>query len=290
MTEIDIEHLRAWIGRKERVRDIICRNPAAALAATLDHKEVPQHGDPLRPLWHWVYFTPLAQQSELGTDGHPRLGGFMPPVPLPRRMWAGGRIRFHTPLRIGDDVSKESEIMNVAHKSGRQGDLVFVTVRHRLSSTSELAIEEEQDIVYRGSVSGQPVAATQGPTTESLPVRAALWRDPFEADAKLLFRYSALTFNAHRIHYDALYAEEEEGYSGLVVHGPLTATLLVDRLLPKASGRLKEFAFRGQSPLFAGRIFNLCGASGDQANFDLWAEAPDGRTAMSATARIEVSA
>ena len=168
MTEINIEYLRGWIGRKERLRDVIARNPAAALAATLDHEAPPQYGDPLRPLWHWVYFTPLARQSELGTDGHPRLGGFMPPVPLPRRMWAGGRIRFHTPLRIGDDVTKETEIMNVAHKAGRQGNLVFVTVRHRLSTASELAIEEEQDIVYRGPVPGQPVVEAQGPSDRTL--------------------------------------------------------------------------------------------------------------------------
>jgi 3-methylfumaryl-CoA hydratase len=290
MTEINIEHLKTWIGRKQQFRDVICLNPAAALAATLDHDEAPRYGDPLRPLWHWVYFTPLARQSKLGTDGHPRLGGFMPPVPLPRRMWAGGRLRFLAAIRVGDDVVKETEIVNVAHKPGRKGDLVFVALRHRLSTPHGLAIEEEQDIVYREPFSGPPAAATEAPTAGPERAKSALWRVPFEADAKLLFRYSALTFNAHRIHYDAPYAKNEEGYLDLVVHGPLTATLLVDRLLVNAPGRLTEFAFRGQSPLFAGKIFYLCGESGDRAHFDLWAEAPDGQTAMSATARVEFPA
>jgi 3-methylfumaryl-CoA hydratase len=289
MTEINVGYLRTWIGRKEQFRDVISQNPAAALAATLDHKEVPQYGDPLRPLWHWVYFTPLTRQSELGTDGHPLLGGFMPPVPLARRMWAGGRLRFLAPIHIGDEVSKETEIINVAYKPGRQGDLIFVTLRHCLSTARGLAIEEEQDIVYRQPVSGVPVVTSQSPASGHELAKTALWRDPIEADARLLFRYSALTFNAHRIHYDEPYAREEEGYAGLVVHGPLTATLIVDRLLAHAPGRLVEFAFRGQSPLLAGTRFNLCGNSGDHMNFDLWAEAQGGHRAMSATAKMEAA-
>jgi len=287
MTEIDIDHLQGWVGRKQSVEDTIARNPAAALAATLDHKQLPRSGDPLPPLWHWVYFTPLALQSELGGDGHPRLGGFMPPVPLPRRMWAGGRLRFLSDIRIGDVVAKETEITKVTLKSGQQGALVFVTVRHRLSTKAGVALEEDQDIVYREPTPPKPAGTGKlaAPATGAPAAREpALWRDPIEPDPTLLFRYSALTFNAHRIHYDQPYARYVEGYPGLVVHGPLIATLLADRMLAHVPGTLSEFSFRAQKPLFVDAPFNVCGQSDGAGSYNLWAESPDGSKAMTATA------
>lgn len=285
MPDIDIQHLQTWVGRKETVVDMIARNPAASLAATLDRETLPATGDPLPPLWHWLYFTPLAPQSQIGIDGHPRLGGFMPPVPLPRRMWAGGRLRFPGTILLGEEVSKETEIAKVSLKSGQQGALVFVTLIHRLSTKRGLAIEEEQDIVYREPSPAGTAPATTGPAGELKP---ALWRDAVATDPVLLFRYSALTFNAHRIHYDLPYAQIEEGYPGLVVHGPLTATLLAERLLAHVKGRLTEFSFRGQKPLFVGNPLALCGRAETDV-YALWAEGPDGE-AMSATARVEPAA
>jgi 3-methylfumaryl-CoA hydratase len=280
---MDISLLQTWIGRRQEETASIDAPPAAALAATLDRAEAPGQGDPLPPLWHWIYFTPRARQSELGVDGHPRLGGFMPPIPLPRRMWAGSRLRFGAPILVGDTVSRESEITDVAHKSGRQGDLVFVTLRHRLQNDRGMLIEEEQDLVYRA-----PSPAAGAAPAVVVERRPAAWREALTPDPVLLFRYSAVTFNAHRIHYDAPYAKTEEGYPGLVVHGPLTATLLASSLLANARGRLAEFSFRGQRPLFADQPMFLCGQPGAApGQYDLWAENADGEIAMSATARLE---
>src|SRR5664279_4565095 len=221
--------LRAWIGRSEERADTVTAAPLAALAATLDRDDpVPGPGTAVPPLGHLLYFLPVARQSELGPDGHPRRGGFLPPVALPRRMWAGGRLRFEQPLRVGDEATRRSTIADVASKSARSGPLVFVTVRHAISNGAGLAIEEEHDIVYRdlpapGAVSQPPTA----PSDDSFSRRIV-------PDDVLLFRYSALTFNGHRIHYDRRYATEVEGYPGLVVHGPLIATLLMDLLRREA--------------------------------------------------------
>jgi 3-methylfumaryl-CoA hydratase len=296
MTDVDIEHLQTWVGRRRVSEEILSPTPARALAATLDHDRLPDDGDPLPPLWHWIYFTPLAPQSELGRDGHPRLGGFMPPIPFPRRMWAGGRLTFPAPLRIGERAQRETEILKVNLKSGQQGALLFVTLRHRLSVAGGLAVEEEQDIVYReptgqkASAEAPETAAKEAQKPDQKPA-PALWRDPVHPSPTLLFRYSALTFNAHRIHYDLPYAQDVEGYPGLVVHGPLTATLLADRLAAhvlagNTGGRLSFFSYRGQRPLFAGADFTLCGNK-DGAAYKLWAETPDGAVAMSATATVE---
>lgn len=268
---IDIDHLQSWIGRTEKARDVIAPGHAARMASLLD-RPAPAPGDPLPPLWHWTYFTPDAPQSQIGLDGHPRRGGFLPPVPLPRRMWAGGRLSFHAPIHIGEDVTRISEILSVTEKTGRQGALVFLTVRHSLSNAAGLAIEEEQDIVYREA----STTARPGPVTEVAP---ADWRDPLDPDPVLLFRYSALTFNAHRIHYDLPYATDEEGYPGLVVHGPLTATLLMEGFVRHTGTLPRTYSFRGQAPLFAGGSMALCGRASD-AGHELWAEGPGGYTAM----------
>jgi 3-methylfumaryl-CoA hydratase len=201
-------------------------------------------------------------------------------------MWAGGRLQFHQPIRIGDEVTRETEILAIEHKSGRQGELVFVTLVHSLSTARGLAISEEQDLVYR-----QPPApgAVQTAFATSVAPAPTDWRETLEPDPVLLFRYSALTFNAHRIHFDLPYAQNEEAYPGLVVQGPLTATLLADRLAAHVYGRLTAFTFRGHQPLFAGAPAQLCGQAGAAGHHHLWAETPSGDKAMIATAQIHES-
>ena len=276
---MDIVHLSEWIGRTETSSDEVTRAPVAALAATLDRDDpAPRPGDPLPPLWHWLYFLPAGRQSDLGRDGHPKRGGFLPPVPLPHRMWAGGRLEFQRPLHVGERITRLSRICNVTHKQGRSGDLVFVLVRHEISGTDGLALVEEHDIVYRGHATSTPAppAAPSGPS----------WERTLHADDVLLFRYSALTFNAHRIHYDRRYATETEHYPGLVVHGPLIATLLLDLLrrnLPEA--RVARFSFRAVSPLFDTAPFTACGRP-EGANVELWARSAAGGLAMEARATL----
>ena len=229
---LDIAELKAWTGRQEVREDVVTPVPVAALAATLDRDDpAPAPGTPLPPLWHWLYFLPLHRQSELGPDGHAKRGGFLPPVPLPRRMWAGGRFDFRRPLRVGDAIRRTSTIADVGLKEGRTGPLVFVLVRHEVATGEGVALVEEHDIVYRDLP--EPGEAAPAPR----PARAdAAWRRDIHPDDVLLFRYSALTFNGHRIHYDRRYVTEVEGYPGLIVHGPLLATLLVDLLRRHTAG------------------------------------------------------
>ncbi|MGH7212230.1 MAG: FAS1-like dehydratase domain-containing protein, partial [Acetobacteraceae bacterium] len=193
MSGLDIDHLRCWTGRREVAEDVVTPVPVAALAATLDRRDPPPRaGDPLPPLWHWLYFLPLHRQSEIGTDGHAKRGGFLPPVPLPRRMWAGGRFTFQRPLRIGEAIRRTSLIAQVSHKSGRSGDLVFVLVRHEVAGAEGgIAVIEEHDIVYRAA----PQPGETAPAPRPAPAVTAAWRRDIAPDAVLLFRYSALTFN-----------------------------------------------------------------------------------------------
>jgi 3-methylfumaryl-CoA hydratase len=281
-TEIDFSTLSTWIGKTETATDLATTTPLAALSATLDRDDPPPRpGDPVPPLWHWLYFLPLHRQSELATDGHAKRGGFLPPVPLPRRMWAGGRLEFHRPLRVGETITRVSRIAQVKPKEGRTGPLVFVVVRHEISGPAGLAVVEEQDLVYRGHARpGEPAAVPQPAPTD------ATWERTVRPDDVLLFRYSALTFNGHRIHYDRRYATETEGYPGLVVHGPLIATLLLDLLrrnLPHAN--VARFAFRAVSPLFDVAPFKVCGRpDGDATTVQLWAKDASNGLAMQATA------
>jgi 3-methylfumaryl-CoA hydratase len=228
----------------------------------------------------------------LGDDGHPRRGGFLPPVQLPRRMWAGGRLAWNTgnPLRVGDEAARISRIASVTEKTGRSGNLVFVTVVHELRNAQGLALTEEHDIVYRDAP--QPGDAPATPTAAATPAR---WRRELVPDDVLLFRYSALTFNGHRIHYDRRYVTEVEAYPGLIVHGPLIATLLVDlvrREMPHA--RIKRFEFKAIRPTFDGRVMRVCGTPQGDASagtvagtVDLWAQDHEGWLTMKATAEIE---
>lgn len=260
----------AWVGRSETRRDVITSAPLRGLSAALDREEAWESGE-IPPLAHWLYFLPTTRQSELGEDGHPRRGGFLPPVELPRRMWAAGRLRFHAPLCVGDAVERVSTIKSVAEKAGASGPLVFVTIAHAISANGVVAIEEEQHIVYRGEVGA---ARTPAPVSRVVDRERA-----FAPDSTLLFRYSALTFNAHRIHYDAEYARTRENYPGLVVQGPLIATLLIDHHV-SAHGAPCSFTFRAERPLFAGEKAKLCADGGA-----LWCANAAGEVVMSAEAR-----
>ncbi len=276
------EDLTAWIGRTERVEDDISPAQAAAAAAMLEPPPpLPVQGSALPPLWHWFYFLPRAPQSQLGIDGHPQRGGFIPPIPYPRRMFAGARIRFHRPLIIGQLAWREGVIRNITQKSGRSGPLAFVTVGYSIYQGDALCIEEEQDIVYREQ--GAPVPA---PVPVDLPPPpAGAWVRTVTPDTRLLFRFSALTFNAHRIHYDRPYARHEEGYPGLVVHGPLTAVLLMELARHHVNRPITGFSFRGQAPLFDLAPFRLVALlAGDRV--ELEAQGPDGVTALSAVAEL----
>jgi 3-methylfumaryl-CoA hydratase len=276
------EDLRRWIGKTAVAEDRVTATPARALAATLDRDATFNTGDPLPPPWHWLYFLTMEPLSDAGSDGHPKRGGFLPPVPLPRRMWAGSRMEFFRPLRVGDAIRRESRIAAVNVKEGRSGTLVFVTVRHEITAGAERVLVDEHDIVYRD---------LQKPASAPVPKMAPndhVWIREIHPTPVLLFRYSALTFNSHRIHYDFPYVTGVEGYPGLVVHGPLLATLLLDLLLrQRPDARVTHFEFRAVSPLFDDAPFAVCGRlDGDGGNVALWAKGNDGRLAMDATATI----
>lgn len=289
MAPLDGDALRSWVGRSETREDTIDARPIALLSATLDRDDpAPRPGDVVPPLWHWLYFLPVYRESEVGADGHAKRGGFLPPVPLPRRMWAGSRIEWRRALTIGALATRHSRIVSVVPKRGRSGDLVFVVVRHEIMVADGLALTEEHDIVYRDLASppAQPRASPNGPAPP-----APQWVRRIVPDDVLLFRYSALTFNSHRIHYDRRYVTEVEGYPGLVVHGPLLATLLVDlwrRQEPEAA--LSRFEFRALRPLFDTAPFELCGRPEEDGRIALWAQGPDGAAAMQATATPAASA
>ncbi|WP_332813629.1 FAS1-like dehydratase domain-containing protein [Ramlibacter sp.] len=280
-----LAHLQGWVGRTETLDDAVTPVPIRALSATLDLPSSDVPTGALPPLWHWLYFLPLHRQGELGADGHARLGGFLPPVPLPRRMWAGGRLQWEpgNPLLVGDAIRRLSRIESVRYKAGRSGDLLFVLVRHEIHNARGLSLTEEHDIVYRAMPqAGDPVAP---------PVAAehdAPWQREIVPDPVLLFRYSALTFNGHRIHYDRRHVTEDEGYPGLVVHGPLIATLLVElvrRHAPQAF--VRRFEFKAVRPTFDLNPFQVkARPSSDGGSVRLWAQDHEGWLTMQATATL----
>lgn len=280
-------NLKEWIGRAEEVSDIATATPYAALSATFDRVAVrPPVGTALPALWHWLYFLPLHRQSEIGPDGHAKRGGFLPPVPLPRRMWAGSQFEFHKPLRIGDAMTRTSTIHDVTEKTGRTGPLVFVKVRHeiRRAGEADVALTEFHDIVYREAPKPEDVA----PPPKAAPA-SSTWEKKWVPDDVLLFRYSALTFNGHRIHYDRKYVTETEGYPGLIVHGPMIATLLLDLLrhqMPDAE--VVRYEFRAIRPVFDINHFFVCGEpQADGKTIRLWAKDHEGWLTMEATAVIK---
>lgn len=291
-------NLADWVGRTETIDDTATPTPVAALSATLDWPAAsnghrPAVGTPLPYLWHWLYFLPLAQQSEIGPDGHPRRGGFLPPVPLPRRMWAGSDFTFHQPLLVGDALSRTSTIVDVKEKSGRTGTLIFVKVRHeiRRNGSADVALTEHHNIVYRDAPKPDDVAPPPTPAPAALSNEVA-WSRTIKADDVLLFRYSALTFNGHRIHYDRKYVTEVEGYPGLIVHGPLIATLLMDllrRQMPQAN--VAKFEFKAVRPTFDINPFSvhgqpMAGNAADGKLIQLWGRDHEGWLTMDATATL----
>jgi 3-methylfumaryl-CoA hydratase len=276
---------RSSIGRRETRHELIAAAPLTLLSATLDRDDpAPTEGDALPPLAHWLYFLPSARMAEIGPDGHPARGCFLPPVPLPRRMWAASRVEFHQALRVGDSVKRVTEIRDVQLKEGKSGALVFVKLRHAITRGDGIAaITEEQDIVYRDDP--RPGAPAPEPTPAP---REATWTREVRPDPVLLFRYSALTFNSHRIHYDRPYATAVEGYPGLVVQGPLIATLLLDHLRRvQPSAQVRTFEFRAVRPLFEGTPCRLCAQPApDGLALDLWAQDEQGALCMDARATL----
>jgi 3-methylfumaryl-CoA hydratase len=274
---------QAWVGRNETVRERIAPERVAALAATLDVEGEFSTGGSLPPGWHWIFFNPFVPRHALGADGHPKRGGFLPPVSLPRRMWAGGRLTYDKPLTIGGEAVRQSTIEKIEAKSGRAGKLVFVTVAHTIACDGAVCIREEQDLVYREAA--EP--GSKAPAPPAAPTDAA-WSEEVGPDTVLLFRYSALTSNGHRIHYDQEYARREENYPDLVVHGPLTATLLQVFAAKHAGKPLRTFEFRGMSPLFVSSPFHLEGkiAEASAPGLELWASGPNGALATRASAQF----
>lgn len=281
MDAASIEHLRTWIGKSRNDEDLISVRQARLMAATVDfpHPERIRAGQVLPPLWHWVYFLDAVAPSELGRDGHPARGGFLPPVPLPNRMWAGGRISLPHPVILDAPLRKESRILQVEHKQGRSGELVFVTVLHELKDRNGiLCIREEHDIVYKSAAvpgSPPPAEVPQGALTRS-----------YTPSSTELFRYSALTFNGHRIHYDQDYCREVEGYRNLVIHGPLVATMLANFAEEVSGKQLVEFSYRGLSPAILGDTITQH-ASTDGPRIDLGAVLNGQIACMKAEARVE---
>jgi 3-methylfumaryl-CoA hydratase len=281
-----ITHLKEWLGKTESLQDTVTAAPIKALSATLDRPDpAPIKGTFLPELWHWLYFLPCALQSQISPDGHPKRGGFLPPVPLPRRMWAGSRIQWIAPLSVGNEIERVSRIESVTHKAGRTGDLIFVLVKHQISNQHGLALIEEHNIVYRDAPgpNDQPMSPVPAPND-------AKWTKTITPTDVLLFRYSALTFNGHRIHYDRKYVTEVEDYPGLIVHAPLIATLLVDLVRQSISDcTLKSFEFRAIRPTFDINIFKVSAKPDLEKDpsgksISIWAEDHEGWLTMQATA------
>jgi 3-methylfumaryl-CoA hydratase len=278
----EAQDYRAWIGRKQHARDLVTASPAARLAATLDRDDAPpKAGDLLPPVWHWLFFLDAVPARGIGPDGHPKRGEFLPPIPLPRRMWAGSRFQFKAPIRIGDAIERVSEITDVSLKQGRTGPLAFVTVRHTISAGTAACVIEEHDVVYREA----PAPGEKPAAAEPAPEGAAFTRK-IVPDPVLLFRFSALTFNGHRIHYDHPYVTKVEGYPGLIVHGPLLALLLLDLIRrERPNAKLAAFSFRAFRPVFDTGPFRIAGKPSDDGLL-LWAEDNAGALAMRAEAKI----
>ncbi|HLA25052.1 MAG TPA: MaoC family dehydratase N-terminal domain-containing protein [bacterium] len=263
--------LADWVGRARIEQDLITLTRARSAAGLFDEdpeRVVP--GTELPACWHWFYFNPVVRRSELGEDGHPKRGTFLPPVVLPRRMWAGGRLRFRAPIRVGESAERRSEIASVQEKEGRSGKMVLVTVRHRVSSRDGLGVEEDQDLIYREATkfSEQPRSAAPSPEAQ--------WEDAFSPDTTALFSFSALTGNGHRIHYDQEYAKQVEGYPGLLVHGPLTALLLLQAAQRRAGLRPTAYTYRAVAPLFVGEPITLAGVTRADHSTEVWARGPRG--------------
>jgi len=267
-----------WVGSRESVTDIVSIASLTRMSATFDHEDPGwRDGDPVPPLWHFMYFPPVARSSALGPDGHPARGGFLPPIPLPRRMFAGARTTYHRPLKAGETIRREGAIAKIDKKSGKSGTLVFVLIRYQIFGGIELAVEEEHDIVYRDVAA--PAKTAQ---VEQSSVPKPDWRRTITPDPVTLFRFSALTFNGHRIHYDRSYATEVEGYPGLILHGPLIGYYLIDLCRNSTADRtIRSHTFRARRPLFDTEPFEVVGGLIDGGSGALLeARDPEGAPAM----------
>lgn len=267
----------AWLEKQTSVEAFIDPAQVQKLEATLDRTPSLASGDNLPPAWHWLYFHEQAKASDLGNDGHTKLGVSMPNFPLPRRMWAGGKIKWLSTVEIGIDAKRNSRILSIEEKSGRTGDLIFVTVEHQIHQSGRLCIQEEHNIVYRSAAKQSSIAQPESANTDS--DFSASWK----LDETTLFRYSALTFNSHRIHYDVEYTREVEGYDGLIVHGPLLATLLLD-LANQNGCSFNEFEYRAKSPVTLPNGFTVHGKR-EQDQTNLWVANENGALAMQGTLR-----
>ncbi len=277
MTVVDMEHLKGWIGRERALTDLITPRLAASLAAVLDGEAKTEAGASAPIGVHWCLAPDIASMSALGPDGHPARGGFLPPVPFPRRMWAGSELKFLGDFRVGDEVVRRSTIENVEMKSGRSGELIFVTLRHLYFTPRGAALDERQDLVFR------ELETTGGGQAAAQPAEQGEHNRAIAADPVLLFRYSAITFNGHRIHYDQPYATGEENYPGLVFHGPLQATLLLNLAAELRDGEPPEaFSFRAVRPLFSGGQVTAH-ARQDGTRMDLWIADQSGAVTMKAS-------
>jgi 3-methylfumaryl-CoA hydratase len=280
MNASEIDSLRGWIGRSERCSDVVTDRLVLSLRSTLDLGWTSAADTPPLPVaLHWCLAPQIEPRGSLGSDGHPRRGGFLPPVSLTRRMWAASQVRLVDELRIGDVVERASRVVDVSMKSGRAGILCFVVVQHEWATARGLAVQERQDIVYADTRSS--TAAAESPP----PIAAAgVWQREIRTDPVLLFRYSALTFNGHRFHYDHDYCRTQEGYAGLIVHGPLQATYALELARVIRAGRTpRHFTFRATSPLIESGHFVLHAIDSDDG-LKLWVQGADGRQTMSVTA------
>jgi 3-methylfumaryl-CoA hydratase len=272
-------NLQDWVGKTDEIEDRIYTTPVRALALTLNYKDFEaRDGRPLPEIWYWLYFLPIVPISEVGPDGHPKRGGFLPPIALERRMWASGNLAFHQDLIMGEEIRKTSEILSVSEKEGKAGKLVFVAVKHLIQSARGIAVEEEQNIVYLH----MPKSFVE-PKANPIPDHLD-WKEDYPIDPVLLFRFSALTFNGHRIHYDRNYATEVEKYPGLVVHGPLQALLLLESAKNHNPGKKPaSFNFKAVRPLFEFDKIQICGKSNADGSHDVYTANTDSNIGMQAT-------
>ncbi|WP_436326902.1 FAS1-like dehydratase domain-containing protein [Brevibacterium sp. FAM 27836] len=283
----DAINLQDWVRRTSTVEEVASGESAARLASLLGRHGIDEEA-PLFPLGHWLHFSEDdVPMSELGADGHVEIGGFMPPVPLPRRMWAGSDLTFHAPILPGQVLRRTTTIESVTEKVGSTGPLCFVVLKHEIAADGVLATTDRHTIVYRQAASAAGTAA-EAPRADS-PVPAGWdWSESVRPNEVMLFRYSALTFNSHRIHYDYPYVTAVEGYPGLVTHGPLTATLLLDAFMfTHAEAAVTGYRFTAKSPLFAGEQIHLVGRQTEAGVHELQAIAPDGKVAITATVTVD---
>lgn len=276
-----MQDFKEWLGKTIQEEDIVANKQAKMMQALLNQSTKTLTELPL--LYHWLYFLPIVDQAELGTDGHPKKGGFLPQIPFPKRMWAGSRVQFLKPILFEQKIQRHSEISNIVFKQGKSGELFFVTVKHSIYAQGELAIVDEHDIVYREA---HNQIQTSKVTPSQQEERHYSYKQSFAADTSLLFRYSALTFNSHKIHYDITYATQVEGYPSLVVHGPLLATLLLHQLaIEYPDKQVAQFEFKAIKPVFQFNDFFICGDIHEQDG-SLWIEHSDGQIAIKASVKF----